>query len=296
MTNEITDSTTPNSQSTAVKPSRRQFLRTAAIGAVLGLAGCLSAGSETGEATPTAEREAIEDISFEGEHLVLTATEEFRGTELHVVDPTETVWAKTETEPTTGKARIRLLDVDGVGEDNHYSPGMFRFVFEPRGEDPHTERVDLVPDISVVGVEQFQEEIPLGFGRIAIEFQNSGTGPTWVSDITYEEAPNYAANDDLSENTYPALYGIEDVTEAIIYPESTEIFLSRRVPLRFLTESDHDCSPSEFSMTLIASTPNANPLRYRIEGSKGGKPESVSLIDAYVCSDVQVKLAHNGSQ
>ncbi|WP_254279296.1 twin-arginine translocation signal domain-containing protein [Haloarcula marina] len=277
------------SRSTATRQSRRRFLQTVAVGSGVGLAGCLSRGAERDGQQGTAESEAISDLSFEGEDLVLTATEGFHGSELHVVDPTETVWAKTSTEHTTGKARIPLLDVDSFGDDNHYTPGTFQFVFNPRESESYTEHVELVPKISVIRVEQFGKETPLGFGRIAIAMQNSGTGPTWISDITYEGAPNYAANDEVSTNTFPSLHGIEKPTDAILQPQSSQTYLSRQVPLRFLSE-EQDCSPEDFSMILVVSTPRSDLLRYKIEATKGGKPESVSLIDAYVCSDVQLTL------
>ncbi|QIO24258.1 hypothetical protein [Haloarcula sp. JP-L23] len=296
MTNEITEITTPNSQSTTVNPSRRQFLRTATIGSVLGLAGCLSAGSETGEATPTAEREAIEDISFEGEHLVLTATEKFRGTELHVVGPTETVWAKTETEPTTGKARIRLLDVDGVGEDNHYSPGMFRFVFEPRGEDPYTEKLELVPDVSILGVRQRSGEVPRGAGQIAVKLQNSGTAPTWISDVKYEGASHYTATGNFTESDFPYLSGLDEPTEAIIPPSETREFVAQNFPLRFINSSEEQCSQPQFTMGISVKTPIKYLDDNRIRVKTGGETILSSSSDSYVCTNVELQLFRIGDE
>ena len=287
MTNDDTDSP---SRPTDAQSSRRRFLRTTALGGILGLAGCLSTDSGTEDDAPTATMDAIKQVEFAGEHLVLTATEAFRGTELHVVDPTETVWAKTRTEHTTGKARIQLLDVDGVGEDNHYTPGMFEFVFEPRAEEPHTERLRIAPKISVVAATQQEESDSGSAGQIDVQVLNEGTGPTWVTQITYEKSPNSAANSDLVESDFPQLSGLNAPSDAIIYPGDVREFTSLSFPLKFRAEDDDQCDQRELIMELVVKTPASDPLREEIQAIVGGEPISSGLTGDYLCSSVQIDL------
>ncbi|MFC6863075.1 hypothetical protein ACFQGE_06315 [Halomicroarcula sp. GCM10025817] len=287
MTNEDTDSP---SQQTDAQSSRRRFLRTTALGGILGLAGCLSTDSGTEEDAPTATMGAIEQVEFAGEHLVLTATEAFSGTELHVVDPTETVWAKTRTEHTTGKARIQLLDVDGYDDDNHYTPGQFRFVFEPRAEEPHTELVDLAPDVSILEVRQRDSGAPGSAGQIAVKMTNRGTAPTWISDIKYEGAPHYSANGDFSDSDFPFLSDLEKPTEAIIPPNTVREYVAQNFPLRFTDRAHDQCSQIQFTMGISVKTPIEHSPENRINVKTGGEPIVSSSLDRYVCSDVDLEL------
>jgi len=266
--------------------TRRTFL--AGVSAsTLGLAGCASNGAV----------EALGGRSFDS--LVSGVTVEAREVviELDSRDVTEVVLigpdgtAFDSQAVTTGVSTVRFpiieLDLE-LSTSSHYTPGEYELIAVV-DEAEFSKKVMIAPDLRISAVEQYREgDSPTDFARISFSVENVGTGPTWIYDITFDNAPNYSADGILLEE--PAIPYVRSPTTAsglILEPGEEQQYLCESPPLT-LPESTPACGGPEQNFVATLGVADKNHIDVGISARFDGESDTIALTEKVVCTDVSL--------
>lgn len=254
----------------------------------LPLAGCSSSEQATG--TPSSTPEPITGVSVTGTAVVVDLVDDTDVDQLSLIGPDGEAVATSDVTAGETTVSLQILEVDpGVTGYEHYQPGTHELVAK-RGEKEFTTEIPLRPDLEVSRVKQHQNgSSDADLGRLEVWVKNRGSGPTWVHDITFEEAPYYATNDSLRQD--PGIISIDTVGEgqnAIVPPASERGYISRDAPLLFTGSSQGECA-SKSTFGVILGTP-LESIRGSVTSQNRGAKRVISTTDQYACSDVGVTL------
>jgi hypothetical protein len=258
--------------------SRRNVLRAFGGVAMVGLAGC--SRSQTDPPSPTdggggEPGSVFQSLSFDLGDLVIGLPEDHGVSQISLVGPDGTVFTSVSPDFAATTVRLAVLDIrPGVGRSEHYTPGQHQIVAKIR-EETERRRLDLEPELSITNMELHREGTPqTDTGRVVFTIRNDGTGPTWIYDIVFENAPNWTVNDSLREPVGIPMNGTSSEDEVIIPPGEDRSYVSTSVPLIYDDEdgAERICNGDVVEFRAIVGTAVGPPLSSEIEVVSGGNP------------------------
>lgn len=272
--------------------TRRSALRAGLVAGTSVLAGCFDGTSpENSSSSDPPATSTISNIAVDGAYLVVDWREDRTVSAANLIGPDGQTFAETDVPAGETTTEIRLLDIDpGVGGYDHYDPGQYELVaVTDDGQDSMA--VALEPDLQITDVQQYRDgDSPSDLGKLAVTVENVGTGPTWIYDITYRNAPNPSANDDLVPDPgVPQLELPADPSLALIGPGTQQAFVSTSTPILFSDGGNGSCQ-IETSITIIAGKATGNALERQVNVAISGGEEPVGLVDDFTCSNISVEF------
>jgi hypothetical protein len=285
--------------------TRRSVLHAGSIAFALGLAGCSS--GEASEPDPAANQTSsgsatydgssapsVEGIDFDVQNLVVRLVPGHSVSDLSLIAPDGTLYTSASVATGQTTVAIRILDVDLMsGDYTHYEPGVHELVLET-GAGQESVSIPLEPDLEIVDVEPVENpENPIEYGQLVVTVANGGTGPTWVYDVAFEGAPNFAANDPISDN--PGVFVLKSVDapdDIIVAPNQSQQYSSVNVPLVFSADAG-SCSSIETEFQTKIATATGHILEQSVVATGGGSQRSATFDESFVCSDVSVETRAN---
>ena len=282
--------------------TRRSLLYAGSAALALGLAGCSggrasepdSTVNETsGSATyDSSGAPSVEGIDFEVQNLVVRLATGHSVSNLSLIAPDGTLY--TSASVATGQTTVpmQILDVDLMsGGYTHYEPGVHELVLET-GAGQESVSIPLEPNLEIVDVGPVENpEISIEYGQLVVTVANRGTGPTWVYDVAFEDAPNFAANDPLGGNPgVSRLSGIERPEDLIVIPGSEGHYSSTDGPLLFPDSSEGICASETTTFSLSVGVAQGSPINARISVTADGETVGDGIRGGVACSNLSVMI------
>jgi hypothetical protein len=256
-----------------------------------GMAGCADeATSGPSSDTQTGGRSVVQDVAVDAGHLVVRLREDHDVTGVTLIAPDGTLFTEHSVAVGVTTVRLELLDIQpGLGGYDHYEPGEYELV-AVRDQESVRVPVDLQPDLRIVSVRQYRDgDRPSDLGKLVVEVENVGTGPTWVHDITYRDAPNWVVNNPLSSD--PGILKLTqptNPTDAILSPNGSSSFVGITTPILFVGDSTPSCSSvSDFS--VIIGTAVRRDLEVQIRAMVSGTAQLAGPRE-YTCDEISVQM------
>ena len=209
---------------------------------------------------------------------------------LTLVDPDGQHFATKPVQTGVTQVRFELVRIRvWRSEYLHYDPGVYELVGVGEGR-TYREKELLEPDIRIVDVEQIRKgELPHQFIGLAVTVMNVGTGPTWVYDIAYSDAPHATANGELEDEIgKPFFFHPERDDISPIGPEDQEIFVDPSRPLVFSSPSD--CEGFEQTMDIRVGIASQEEVRQKIRLANGGEAVDYFPSGEWLCDEVSVEM------
>ncbi|WP_435365788.1 hypothetical protein [Haloarchaeobius sp. DYHT-AS-18] len=278
--------------------SRRRFLAGASLTGAGLLAGCLgdsnSGETEASETATTTEAlpDVVTEIGFDGMDLVVGLQPDAAVSKLNLISPDGTAFASKSVTRGATTVRIPILDADtGFNEPKHYTPGLHELVVITE-ESAERIPVSLEPDIQLVNVRVNSDATNIeDRGKLEFTVENVGTGPTWVFDITYEDAPNSRANIPLNE--YPGFARFEwpnETRDFVVGPAEQRSFVDDLNPLRFPGQEYSGCDLGTFEIRAKIGVANGDLIEADIKSEIGGAEINRNMYAKYGCDESVVEV------
>jgi len=271
--------------------TRRQVL-VSGTASLAALAGCADRDrADPGRVgTPTKMPTFAKSIEADSRNLVVTLPDRHNIERLTLVDPNGRHFATKPVQTGVTQVRFELVRIRvWRSEYLHYEPGVYELVGMATGR-TYREKVRLEPDVRIVDVEQVRdEELPRQYKGLAVTVMNVGTGPTWVYDIAYTDAPHATADGELeNEVGKPFFFYPERDDISPIGPEDQEIFVGPSRPLVFSTPSD--CEEFEQTMDIRVGIASQEEVRQKIRLASGGEAVDYFPSGEWLCDEVSVEM------
>jgi hypothetical protein len=267
--------------------SRRAALRAGAVGAMAVFAGCVGDGGSSGTTTPT-DRSVVRAVSVDGADLVVALADNNDVSQLNLIGPDGTTTAQATVPMGATTARLQLLDIT---TGTHYSPGSHELGAVADGTELATRAIDLAPTVRVTDVAQYEGGDPTATnrGNVAVTVENAGTGPTWVYDVAFRDAPYDPATTIAEDPTLPTTsLAVPDTQAAtILDPQTERRFVGTQPP--FILDRDTDCDGRSVAVTALVATGSGAVVEQPIEATLRG--ERLTSTFRTTCSDITVALA-----
>jgi hypothetical protein len=176
-----------------------------------------------------------------------------------------------------------------TGDFEHYSPGNHEIVLET-ASGSQSVNVDLTPSLEITDIYQHHGgDSERSLGQVGIEITNTGSGPTWVYDISFEDAPYYSANDGLHGD--PGVVLLETPKESeglIIGPGETQKYLSNDTPL-LLKRDGKNCN-GNYDMAVVVGVATGEHLTKQVVAAGNGESTNIPSSDRMVCENMDVRI------
>jgi hypothetical protein len=193
-----------------------------------------------------------------------------------------------------GATRVELQILFKTG--GSYSAGEYELV-AVSGESTDTMSLDLRPEIHVVAVEaELDEADQHSTGRLFVTVENTGTGPTWVYNIgfrnaPYRNAPEVIEGDGVADTTFeiPANSDAE-----FLRPGTKQRFLKRRGVLVLSDNNEVSCEGDTVNLTVVVQTPHGDveqPIRAELSGGYHIDDEGAVQ---HPCKNLNIELLDSG--
>ncbi|WP_226021896.1 hypothetical protein [Halomicrobium salinisoli] len=231
-------------------------------------------------------------MSVDTSDLVVTLTEDNDVSQLTLAGPDGELVAEQSVSPGVTTIRLPILDMEaGVSGYEHYTPGVQTLTVS-YGEETAQMDVPLEPGLQVTDVQQYRgEESPTALGNIVVSIENTGTGPTWIYDIIYSNAPYSAANKELSEGAgIPLLQQPDSPTSAIITPEQEQQYRGSTPPLLFPEDEFDSCKRQTVSFQIQIGIATGDHITRALKAELGGDKKLDSGIGHVTCSSSDIRL------
>jgi len=278
--------------------SRRRLLAWSGTALLSGIAGCSGTDSPgggtdstTGSPSPSADS-VFEGVDFAGSNLVVSLTEDHDVDRLNLIAPDGSTFEQATVAE--GATQVEMQIVFKTG--GSYSAGEYDLV-AVIGESSESMTVELQPEIQVVDVEpEFDEDDGYSSGRLFVTVENVGTGPTWVYNIGFQNAPYRNAPqviDGVADTTFEQP---EDSDREFLSPETQRAFLKQRGVLVIDDNDDVSCEGDTAELTVVVQTPHGDieqPIRAQLSG--GYHVDDQGAIQ-HPCREVQIELVEGGEQ
>jgi len=278
--------------------SRRRLLAWSGTALLSGVAGCSETnnpggGTESPTGTSSSPADSVfEAVEFTGPNLVATLAEDHDVDRLNLIAPDGSTFEQTTIAE--GATQVEMQIVFKTG--GTYSAGEYDLV-AVGGESSESMTVELQPEIQVVDVKpEFDEDDGYSSGRLFVTVENVGTGPTWVYNIGFQNAPYRNAPqviDGVADTTFEQP---EDSDKEFLSPEAQRIFLKRRGVLVVDDNDDVSCEGDTAELTVVVQTPHGDieqPIRAQLSG--GYHVDDQGAIQ-HPCREVQIELVEGGEQ
>ncbi|MFC7166904.1 hypothetical protein [Halospeciosus flavus] len=155
---------------------------------------------------------------------------------------------------------------------------------------------EIVPNLSITTVSARPKSSDHA-GQLAVEVKNTGTGPSWIHQITYDGAPNFAANDDLSED--PGVHLLSEPNnreDSIIAANERRSYIGTSPPLIYPENGSvaTDCT-GEVHLTVFAGTGTGSAISADILVRPNGEASVIGSFGDFTCSAAEI-TKERGSQ
>jgi hypothetical protein len=272
--------------------SRRRFLKGGLALTAAGLAGC-SGGGSTGTDTPDS---IFRDTSVSGNSLRVTLREDHEISTVNLIGPDGSVFQSAQVATGATTVELGLFD---YRRGWHYTPGEHTLVAVEDGEEVESTTIPLTPELEITNVEPYTGGRPTPSNRanLLVTVENTGTGPTWVYYVGYENALDRDANH-IPTNDYAKTVPLlnleepESKDEILLEPGNSVEVLGVDAPF-LLTRDDH-CNMLQVEMTVIVASGIGENGRERIEATLSG--EQIKANFAGTCSDISVDTPSEKTQ
>ncbi|WP_336361617.1 hypothetical protein [Haladaptatus sp. ZSTT2] len=233
----------------------------------------------------------FENLTFDGPYLVVELVADHGVSQVNLIDPEGSLYTQTSVATGETRVKLRLLDIKPEGSDyEHYEPGSYTLVADT-GNESFSRELELQPELQIEEIAQYTDGTePSDLGKLAVTVRNTGSGPTWVYEIVYENAPNFGAHQDIGSS--PGVIQLRHPTESsslIIEPNGTQTFVSSSAALLFSDQENPECG-GEYEFTLIIGQALGEPLKQEIRATVDGEVTSAGLTGEYTCSKVSVEI------
>lgn len=278
--------------------SRRDVIATFGAMLTAGAAGCSGRNNSNNEttsprssATPPADS-VFEGISWAGSHLVVTLAENHDVDQLNLIAPDGSTFRQTMVAAGATRVELQILFKTG----GSYSTGEYELV-AVSDESTDTMSLDLRPEIHVVAVEaELDEADQNSTGRLFVTVENTGTGPTWVYNIgfrnaPYRNAPEVIEGDGVADTTFEIPV---DSDGEFLSPGTEQRFLKRRGVLVLNDNSEVSCEDDTVDLTVVVQTPHGDvekPIRAELSG--GYHIDDEGAIQ-HPCKNLNIELLDRG--
>jgi len=279
--------------------SRRRLLASFGTALLAGVAGCSGTdgpGNQTESPTDSSSTSpstdsVFEEISFAGPNLVVTLADDHDVDQLNLIGPDGTTFEQSTVAQ--GATRVEIQIVFKTG--GTYSAGEYELV-AVSGETSESMSLEIRPDIQIVDVEpEFDEDDGYSSGRLFVTVENVGTGPSWVYNIgfrnaPYRNAPEVIEGDGVADTTFER----PEASEEFLSPGTEREFLKQRGVLVIDDNDDVSCESDTAELTVIVQTPHGDieqPIRAELSG--GYHIDDQGAIQ-HPCKDVQIELLDGG--
>ncbi|WP_284010428.1 hypothetical protein [Haloarcula pelagica] len=266
--------------------SRRAFLA-GVTGSSLALAGCAS--RDVGEPTSPSFESVVSDVTVGSRDLVVELSSD-DVTEAVLIGPDGTAFDSQPVEAGVRTVRFQIIEFEpGFNTSSHYTPGLYELVVVIDGTELKKE-LSIIPDIRLTGVRQYREyDSPADLARIVFTVDNNGTGPTWIYDATFEDAPNYTANDDPIDNaSIPYVDLLSSKDKFIVGPGENQSYLNNSKPLAF-PEVGHSCERQPRPFRMQIGIADGSTIETVLTPTCGGEKISLDLVDRVVYSRTEIE-------
>ncbi|MCT9098159.1 hypothetical protein [Haloarchaeobius sp. HME9146] len=278
---------------------RRRFLAGASLTGAGLLAGCLndsnSGEPEASETATTTEElpDVVTEIGFEGMDLVVGLRPDAAVSKLNLISPDGTAFASKSVTRGATTVRIPILELRQLSSRyRHYSPGIHELVVITEDSVKRTQ-LSLEPDVQLVDIEvNSVARDGLRQGKLLFRMENQGTAPTWIFDITYEGAPNFGANDPLSD--FPGLPKLQSPSEApdlVLGPNEQVELVPESNPLRFSSREYSGCDLGIFEIRALIGVATGEMIQVDLAGQIDGDEINQDLLGEYACSESSVEIS-----
>ncbi len=271
---------------TGERVSRRRFLTAGLAAGVAGLAGC-SGGGTAGTRTPS--NPVFEATSISGSDLVVTLQEGHDVDKVNLITPDGSAFRSSTVAAGATTAQFSLFQ---HRVRSHYTPGEHTLVAIVEGEEFASVSLELVPKIEIIDVEPYTggRETLSNRGNLLVTAKNTGTGPTWIYFLGYEDAPNSSASifpsTEYAQTTpHHNFRQPETEHEFIVEPGQSRILLGRQPPLN-PGRSLCDGRTVEFSAVVLTGV--GDDVRQPLRATIGTEQSTVNSQD--ICSEIEIEL------
>lgn len=275
--------------------TRRGFLAGGVGFAGTALAGCLGQGEVSQSETTTAGSVSVpadspvSDVEVTATDVVVSLEPDTDVSQLNLIAPDGTAFARRTVTAGATTVRIPILDPDTRRIVNRYQPGEHE-VFVVAGDETFRIPVELEPSLQITdATATLDEGTSEATGNITVEVTNTGSAPSWVSQIVYEGAPYEQANEPLFDKRFlPHLESPERPEETILAPGETKNYVGVRRPLQFPDPPEPNCSYGPLGFQLIVGTGYGDSLRANITVTTSG--DAQGIWNRHICSEATVEL------
>jgi len=272
--------------------SRRQFLKGGLALTAAGLAGC-SGGGSAGTATPDP---LFRDTSVSGNSLRVTLREDHEISKVNLIGPSGSIFQSAQIATGATTVELGLFD---YRRGWHYTPGDHILVGVEGGEEVESTTIPLTPELEIANVEPYTggRPIPSNRANLVVTVENTGTGPTWVYYVGYENALDRDANH-IPTNDYAKTVPLLNLEEPeskgdiLLDPGHSVGLLGVDAPF-LLTQDDH-CDELQVDMTVIVASGIGENGRKEIEATLAG--EQIKANFAGTCSDISIETPGEETQ
>lgn len=276
--------------------NRRRLLAWSGTVLLSGIAGCSDTNIPSGEeeSKSPAEDSVFEEVGFSGADLVVTLAEDHDVDNLNLIAPDgSTVEQKTVTRGST-TVEMQILFKTG----RTYSAGEYDLI-AVIGESSESMTLELRPDIQVVDLEpEFDENDGYSSGRLLVTLKNVGTGPTWIYNIgfknaPYRNAPEVIEGDTAADTTFELP---ENPDKEFLSPGAERTFLKRRGVLVLDDSNGVSCKGDTVNLSVVVQTPHGDTEQsIRAQLSGGHHVDDQGAIQ-HPCKEVEIGLVEGDGQ
>ncbi|CDK39190.1 uncharacterized protein domain protein [Halorubrum sp. AJ67] len=293
------DTSTPNDRKIGQSISRRRLLACSGTALLSGVAGCLGTntarnGTESPTGSPSPPIDSVfEEIEFVGPNLVVTLAEDHDVDRLNLISPDGGTFEQVTVTEGVTTAEFQILYKSG----GSYDTGNYELV-AVRGESSDTMSVELRPEISVVDVEpDVDVDDQNSTGRLFVTVENTGTGPTWVYNIgfrnaPYSNAPEVIEGDGVADTRFERP---QDPQQEFLQPNTEQRFLKGRGVLIISDDDSISCEGGSIELTVVVQTPHGDieqPIRADLSG--GYHVDDQAAVQ-HPCENADIELLSGGS-
>jgi len=222
---------------------------------------------------------------------VVTLADDHDVDQLNLIGPDGTTFEQSTVAQ--GATRVEIQIVFKTG--GTYSAGEYELV-AVSGETSESMSLEIRPDIQIVDVEpELDEDDGYSSGRLFVTVENVGTGPSWVYNIgfrnaPYRNAPEVIEGDGVADTTFER----PEASEEFLSPGTEREFLKQRGVLVIDDNDDVSCESDTAELTVVVQTPHGDieqPIRAELSG--GYHIDDQGAIQ-HPCKDVQIELLDGG--
>jgi len=222
---------------------------------------------------------------------VVTLADDHDVDQLNLIGPDGTTFEQSTVAQGATGVEIQIVFKTG----GTYSAGEYELV-AVTGESSESMSLELRPNIQIVDVEpEFDEDDGYSSGRLFVTVENVGTGPSWVYNIgfrnaPYRNAPEVIEGDGVADTTFER----PEASEEFLSPGTEREFLKQRGVLVIDDNDDVSCESDTAELTVVVQTPHGDieqPIRAELSG--GYHIDDQGAIQ-HPCKDVQIELLDGG--